>query len=125
MRLILTLLLALAAAPAWAEWVKLDETAETTFYIRIDFATFRRDGNVRRVWSITDRKQRDKYGAMSTQVLSEYDCEEKRYRFLSISALSDSMAKGSTISSNADPGKWDYIPPGTMSESIFKMVCAL
>lgn len=122
MRLILTLLLALAAAPAWAEWVNLSETDTATHYI--DPATIRKDGNLRRVWELQDLKQRHKDGEMSRRVLAEYDCKEERRRFLSISGHSEPMARGNVLDTDYSPGEWRYIPPNTPSESVLRFVCA-
>lgn len=122
MRLVLCLLLALAAAPAWAEWVKVSEHTESFFYI--DPATIRRDGNLRRVWEIQDLKKRHKEGEMSMRNLSEYDCKEERTRILSITGHSDPMAGGKTLFSESGPGKWDDIAPGTVSQKMMRIVCA-
>jgi len=122
MRLVLTLLLTLAAAPAWAEWVKVGENDHAFYYI--DPATIRKNGDLRRVWEITDLKQRSKYGVMSRRVLNEYDCKEERQRILSLSTHSDPMANGRTISSDSEPSEWDYAPPNTSVQTILRIVCA-
>jgi len=121
MRLVLCLLLALAAAPAWAEWVKVSETDDSVFYI--DPATIRKDGNLRRVWTINDLKQRQKDGEMSRRFLNEYDCKEERSRILSISEHSDPMAGGKTLVSESKP-IWSHVPPGTPSQTMMRIVCA-
>ena len=54
-RLVLCLLLSLVAAPAWAEWVQVSETDHAFYYI--DPATIRKDGNLRKFWTIADLKQ--------------------------------------------------------------------
>ena len=122
MRLVLCLLLTLAALPAWAQWLKASETDTSTFYI--DPATIRKDGDLRKVWTINDLKQRHKDGEMSRRSLHEYDCKEERYRTLSISEHSDPMAGGRTISSDNGSGKWNYIAPGTPAQTILRIVCA-
>ena len=123
MRLVLCLLLALAAAPAWAEWVKVIENDEYTSYI--DPATIRKDGNLRRAWEIQDLKQRNKDGEMSFRILSEYDCKEERVRTRSFSVHSDPMALGNTLSNYyGEPDKWRDIPPGTHVKKTMRIVCA-
>ena len=122
MRLVLCLLLTLAAAPAWAEWVKVSENVRSVYYI--DPATIRRDGNLRRVWEIEDLKERGKGGEMSRRSLNEYDCKEERSRILSISAHSDPMAGGKTLLDYSEPGKWGYHPPETSGQEVMQFVCA-
>ena len=122
MRLVLCLLLTLAAAPAWAVWVKVGETDDAFFYI--DLATIRRDGNLRKVWEIHDMTQRGKLGEMSARFLTEYDCKEERVRIRSVSLHSDPMGRGKTLLSDSQPGKWNYIAPKTVSETFLQIVCA-
>ena len=112
MRLVLCLLLTLSTSLAWAEWVKVSVTDEHTTYI--DPATIRKDGNLRKVWTIQDRKQRDKDGEMSRRTLIEYDCKEERYRVRSGTTHSDPMARGNTLyTRSGEPGEWNDIPPET------------
>jgi hypothetical protein len=119
---ILLCLLALVAAPAWAEWVKVDETDEMTFYI--DPAKIKKGGNLRRVWELQDLKQRDNDGEMSRRGLQEYDCEEERSRVLSMSTHSEAMTGGKVIMSGELNGKWKYIAPNTVSATVLSFVCA-
>ena len=128
MRLVLSLLLTLAAAPAWAEWVKVTENDKATFYI--DLATIRKDGGFSKVWAIQDMKQRDKGGSMSWRALFEYDCKDERYRVLSSTTHSEAMAQGSVAQGNVvgpinTPNSlWEYIPPGIPAEKALRIVCA-
>jgi hypothetical protein len=122
MRLVLCLLLNLAAAPAWADWVKVIDNDVVVIYI--DPATIRKDGNIRRVWELYDLKQRDRDGEMSRRVLYEYDCKEERYRFLSLSAHSEPMAGGRVLNTGSSPTAWDYVAPGTVAATKMQFVCA-
>lgn len=122
MRLITILLtLLLASSGAWAEWVKVGETDNAVFYI--DPATIRKEGNLRRVWNITDLKQRGNLGELSRRARYEYDCKQERQRILSISGHSGPKASGETLGSEG-PTQWNEIPPETVSETIIKLVCA-
>lgn len=57
--------LLLATGSAWAEWVKMVEADEATFYI--DPSSITVDGDTRRAWTLTDKKQRDADGSMSAR----------------------------------------------------------
>jgi len=126
MRLILTLMLMTFTAPAWAEWVKMGETDIATLYYG---AAIKKKGNFRRVWTIQDLKQRTKEGVMSRRALEEFDCEEKRYRILSLSGHSKRMGRGKllTIFNYSPPsgggGEWNYVPPSTGATRILNIVC--
>ena len=120
MRIILCLL-AFVTSPAWAEWVKVRETKDATFYI--DTATIRKDGHFRKIWEVKDFRERDTGGEMSVRFLSEYDCKEERYRVLSLSSHSEPMAGGHIVISGDDPSHWVAIPPDTLGEITMKRVC--
>lgn len=124
MRIILCFLLSLVAAPAWAEWVKVSVAEDGSLSIYIDPASIRKDGNLRKVWQINARKQRDKDGAMSVRARHEYDCKEDRFRVLAASSHSEPMAGGDVLESADDPSTWFAIPPDTLSARVLKVVCA-
>ena len=121
-KLLLTLLASLlVTGAAWAEWVQLVEIENG--YAYIDPATIRKDGNLRGVWEITDFKQRDKDGELSRRARVEYDCQQERFKFLSISSHSGPMASGTTLRSVIGNGQWDDIPPGSAGETVLKIDC--
>jgi hypothetical protein len=120
MRLLLCLL-ALVAAPAWAEWVQVAVADVAVVYI--DPATIRKDGNFRKVWELQNLKQRDKDGYLSRRTLWEYDCKEQRNRPISGSLHSETMAKGETIWSGDTPAAWGNISPNTVGKDIFFLIC--
>ncbi len=122
MRVVLCLLFALVAGPAWAGWVKAGETNASVLYI--DPASISKDGHLRKVLEMRDLKQRNEIGAMSLRGLFEYDCKEGKSRNLSVSAYSDSMAGGIILLSTSDPNSWNAVQPGTAVGSILKNVCA-
>ena len=123
MRLVLTLLLSLAAAPAWAEWVKVTVSdIGTTYYV--DSATLRKEGFFRRAWVIQNLKQRGDGGQRSQRTLWEFDCKEARDRLLTISAHSEWMAGGNVLLTIDHPGKWNHVPPVTAAEDLLNFVCA-
>lgn len=119
---ILTLLLAAMSSGAMAGWVQVGEGAsgKKTY---IDPQTIKKDGNLRRVWVIVNFPTADKDGIHSRRVLDEYDCKGERWRALSLSLHSEPMADGRVINSYNATSEWDYIPPGTIAETIFKFVC--
>ncbi len=122
MRVALALSLLLAAAPAWADWVKVGETAAAVHYI--DAATIRRDGNLRRVWTVQDMRETDSAGVRSIRALEEYDCLTERFRYLSLTAHSAPMAGGEVLAAHVLDDNWTGRPPGTKPSAIEKIVCA-
>ena len=114
--------LILLASSAQADWAKMGETDEGSFYI--DTASVLRDGHVRQVWELTDLKQRDEGGEMSRRTRVQYDCKRGRTQVLSISTHWEPMAAGATLLSVAREGLWKEVPPETAYAAAFKLLCA-
>ena len=122
-KLLLTLLapLLLVTGSAWAEWVLVAEGNTANLYI--DPSTIRKDGNLVKVWKISDLKQRHKDGELSRRVRAEYDCKQERFKLLSASFHSGAMASGTTLTTQIGSGQWEDIPPKTVGETVLKIVC--
>ncbi len=123
-KLPLTLLaLLLVTGSAWAEWVSVGESESLRRYI--DTETIRKDGNLRRVWSIDNYKNLDKDRVASLRTRTEYDCQQERWRGLFMTAHLEPMAGGITLyETSGESLKWFDLPPGSMGETVLKIVCA-
>ena len=134
MRIVLTVLLAIAAVPAWAEWVPVGKPGRSGFLSvfaedahYIDPSTITRDGNFRRVWEIHDLKEKGSQGERSVLASVEYDCAEKRRRTLKATGKSLRMARGEIIPLRSVFGEWINLQPGKDDEIFLKIldtVCA-
>ena len=122
MKTIFLAALILLASSAQADWAKMGETDEGSFYI--DTASVLRDGHVRQVWELTDLKQRDEGGELSRRTRVQYDCNRGRTQVLSISTHWEPMAAGATLLSVAREGLWKEVPPETAYAAAFKLLCA-
>ncbi|GEM_PF-1136641 len=120
-RLMLLTCWMLCAVPAWAEWLAVFEQSDAVYYI--DTASILKDGNLRKVWSIKNLKQRDKDGAMSYQIRSGYDCKEQRRWILSVSSRSAPMAGGKVIHAGKPNSEWNDMPSAGGFEVLMKVVC--
>lgn len=122
MKKILILLLLFSNYSAWAEWVKVMEvtyeTGPVTIYI--DTTTIRKDGQMRKIWQLSESKN----GPGSVRSRLEYYCKDDQYRFLSFSIFTGKMASGKeTLGPNID-FPWTDIAPSTAEEKILRFVCA-
>lgn len=105
-----------------AGWVAIGKSYGFVQYV--DPTTVRKDGNFRRVWQVQDLEARTQNGELSHRALAEYDCKERRARYLSATSHSGPMASGQTIVSMNNPTPWHDVPPGTISEGNLQFVCA-
>ena len=135
MRVALALLLLIAAAPARAEWVKVETSergffssvlsGETVYYI--DPSTITREGSFRRVWEIHDLGDKGSQGERSILASVEYDCAENRMRTLKATGKSQRMARGEIIPLRQVFDEWIVLRRGKDDEMFFrilKIVCA-
>jgi hypothetical protein len=119
MRIALMLSLLVAAAPAWAEWVKVARTNAAVHYV--DPATVQVDGHLRRVWALQDMLDPGEDGVMSIRALQEHDCSDGRFRYLSVAAHSAPMAGGQVLAAHALRDRWSA--PLRSRSAIGKIVC--
>jgi hypothetical protein len=117
------LFLAILITPAQAQWEKISENNDLINYI--DKSTIKKDGNLRKIWRLTDLKKREITGEMSIRMMVEHDCKEDLFRYLFVSNHSDPMAGGRIINQvRKDEKEWSQVPPETLSATIHKIVCA-
>lgn len=130
MRAILTLILLLAATPAWAEWVKVAETSDTVFYV--DPAAIGSKGGLRQASVIHDYATQEPGGVRSRQVSYEIDCIGERLRSVSVTEHSEPLGRGERMSSRERESEWLYVAPRTGSNiapnatyrAILRFVCS-
>ncbi|HKB55501.1 MAG TPA: surface-adhesin E family protein [Ramlibacter sp.] len=119
----LTILIALASVGAHAEWVLVNENDQLRSYL--DFASARKEGDLRRVWGLEDFKRPGPHGELSALVLTEWDCTHGRRRFLSSMLFSSAMTKGTLVGqSNGKATDWDSAGAHTFSERVEQAVCS-
>jgi hypothetical protein len=123
-RLLLIIFLFLSSAPAYAEWVEVGITDEATVYADPD--TIRRKGDLVKMWYLHDFKTTQtvlKKSYLSSRSQDEYDCTEDRHRALASTSFSGNMGSGKVRSSYSIKGKWEPVPPGTMTQTLWKVAC--
>ena len=130
MRTILSGVLLLAATSAWADLVKVAETANTVYYL--DPASISGKGDLRRVPVIQDYPKQEPGGTRSRRVSYEIDCGGERLRSVAATEYSEPMAQGKSVNSWESESEWLYVAPRTGSNiasrtpyrPILKFVCS-
>jgi hypothetical protein len=121
----LLLLLAVASNSAAAAWVEVSDDEADTFYA--DPATIRKAGNMVKMWTLIDFKTVQVIGKgksyLSMRRKAEYDCKEEQARTVYLSWHPGNMSGGDAVHSDADPGKWRPVPPGSVTEILWKIAC--
>ena len=114
-------LLVLSSGPSYAEWVVVsgDDDAGMTVYVDPD--TIRRNGDLAKMWHLSDRKTLEGYGSIKTQ--REYDCAEARHRLLAASIFSGHMGQGQVLDDNLKEGQWVPVAPESSGHALWKLAC--
>jgi Surface-adhesin protein E len=130
MRAILSGVLLLASASAWADWVKVTGTTDTMYYL--DPASISDKGDFRRVGVIQDYAKQEPGGVHSRRVSYEIDCAGERLRSVAGTEYSQPMAQGKSVNSWERESEWLYvasrtgsnIPSRTPYRPILRFVCS-
>jgi hypothetical protein len=118
-------LLVLSSAPAYAEWVEIG-TSNIGATVYVDPDTIRRKGDLVKMWILYDFNATQtvlKKSYLSSRSQDEYDCTEDRHRALATTSFSGNMGSGKVRSSYSIKGKWEPVPPGTITQTLWKVAC--
>lgn len=125
-KVILMVLLAFVSSKAMAEWVAYDTYEDGASYA--DPATRHRHGNMVKMWLMDDFnavKTTGGHSYVSSIVQKEFDCEEWKFRMLSVVAHNESMGKGGVAFAEDDgPSRWYSVAPGSIGDVAQKIACA-
>jgi hypothetical protein len=113
MRTILFGVLMLAAASAWADWVKVTETGDTAYYV--DPTAIGVKGGFRQVTVLQDHAMQGSDGIRSRRVSYEIDCAGERLRSVAAIEYTEPMARGTSTNSWERESEWLYLAPRTGS----------
>ena len=127
-RLLATTLLSLVCFVAHAEWVYLNFTGKGKVYV--DPKSKKRDGDVARIWILTDyfEGQRIMYGdrqIVSDKAQEQFNCREDTYRLVSLVIHPEAMGMGMTLASHNFPNQpWQPVVPASITQVIFDYACS-
>jgi hypothetical protein len=105
--------LMLGAASVWADWEKVSEFGDTTYYV--DPASVSGKGGVRQVSVMQDYAIPESDGVHSRRVSYEVDCAAERLRSVAATGYTEPMAQGKSVNSWGRESEWLYVAPRTGS----------
>ena len=119
---LLMILIVLSSEPSYAEWVFVSGDDEAGMTVYVDPDTLRRNGDLVKMWHLSDRKTMEGYGSIKTQ--REYDCAAARHRLLAASIYSEHMGQGKLLDDNVKEGQWVPVTPDSSGRSLWKFACS-
>ncbi len=122
-------LLFLSMAPAYAEWVAVEEDyllpGLQTVYVDPD--TIRRERNLVTLWQLIDFKtmqgNRSPTRFLSTKTHKEFDCAGKRVRLLEFTEFSRRMGTGKAANGYVDKNNWVPVEPDSINQTLWEVAC--
>lgn len=120
-RIVLAMLVALTAAPAFAAWEKMVSNGDITIYI--DPQSIKINGGNRSILAMVAYNEVLPNGARSIRGMMEYDCKGSRFRTLSFSHYAEPLAQGKLLSGNDVPSNWSSVAPDTFAAEALAHVC--
>jgi hypothetical protein len=123
-RLTVLLLFSILHSPVFAEWVKLGSENGVTAYA--DIEGIEKNGGIRRMQHLSTLAQPRANSTgqyySSVKIKSEYDCQKKMSRILSIGIYSGTMGGGNLLSKiDGENSKWSNVPSNR--DSFLRLAC--
>mgnify|MGYP000170682818 FL=1 len=109
--------------PCYSRWEKVHEDKVFTEYFELDVV--KKINEIIYIWSLIDYKEKQENGSLSTKYYSMYDCNQMRYKVLSIIEYQTNMGKGRdfrytrNITNELSDADWVY--PSLESEDYIKV----
>ena len=122
MKAFICLWLSLIGCFAQAELRQFGQSPGNTSYY--DTNTVHRTGNKVQVWTVTEFRQREAAGFLSTRSHKELDCKSLQERTMQFMAFTESKGKGKTVGEVNEANTWESVQPGTRNSRLLHMVCS-
>jgi len=121
----LTTLLVLASSEVFAEWVKVGG-GNPNSDLYVDSSTIRKNGNMVKMWDMTDFKSTRVGGGLSylsIKTQHEFDCKDQKARILSFTWYSKNKGNGAAAHTDNQAFEWETIPAETARAALWKVAC--
>jgi len=120
----------LSCGTACAEWVSVADKVEeglTQYTVYVEPDTLRRNGDVVELSALIDFTTTQTTPSpphLSVRSRSQLDCAKERIRLLALTAFSGNMGSGEVVfSDSASNDQGISVEPGSVAESLWKVVC--
>lgn len=125
-RFLSLVLLSLACSVAQAEWVFIAKNQALTDTYYGDSATKQWSGSLVKVWDLVNFEKPEKTGNIiysSIKQFLQFNCVQKAYQSLYLTAHSGQMGSGKTVFSEGYAEQWTPIAPDTVMSDVMIWAC--
>lgn len=121
MKYLISFLLLISSAAAQAGLQQFGQSRENTSYF--EASSVKHTGNQVRVWTLTEYRQVQTAGFLSTRSHKEMDCKKQQERTLQFLAYAENKGQGQVVAEINEPNAWEPIVSGTRNSRLLLMVC--
>ena len=104
-----------------ANWTQITRSEQDRFFV--DFTSLTKVKNLYRVWEKLEYGEQSEDKVRSVRMYMEYDCVEKKSRWLAYDAFDDINLSGKKIVRSDRVSEWKFIRIDTIENTIFNSVC--
>ena len=124
-KILLILILFAVSNSAMAEWVYINKSIDTFYYINPE--TIQKSGNTVKMWILGDfiEARKLKNGVINSSIRdqAEYSCKERQSRSNYQVLYTENMGKGEIIHTFDQPGELRFVVRGSAGVSHFEFAC--
>jgi len=95
---------------------------ETGMTVLVDPETIRRNGDLVKMWHLSNHQTMEGYGFIKSQ--REYGCVVARHRLLAVSIFSEPRGEGKVLSDNLKEDQWLAVPSNCRGQALWKFACS-
>ncbi len=121
MKFLFSVLLLICSAAVQAGLQQFGQSRENTSYF--EASSVKHSGTQVRVWTLTEYRQIQKAGFLSTRSHKEIDCKNQQERTLQFLAYAENKGQGQVVAEINEPNAWQPIVSGTRHSRLLMMVC--
>ena len=120
--IIIFIFTAIWSSKSFGEWEYVTKSVSGTVTY-IDYSSVKKHGGHVYFWVLEDLIKPDQYGDLSYINYFQGDCALYRFKHLSGSYYKQAMGKGTVKNLSDQTPEWQYVPPGSVIQIYFKLVC--
>jgi hypothetical protein len=120
----------MSTVPASAEWVAVEKDSLLPGFqtVYVDPDTIRREGNLVKIWQLTDFKwmqgsARGPARFLSTKIHKQLDCQGKWVRLLEYTEFSLQMGTGIRVDGLVDKDRWLPVESESINDALWQLAC--
>jgi len=121
MKYLISVLLLISTAAVQAGLEQFGQSRENTSYF--EASSVQHMGTQVRVWTLTEYRQIQKAGFLSTRSHKEMDCKNQQERTLQFLAYAENKGHGQVVAEINEPNAWQPIVSGTRNSRLWWRVC--